>query len=52
MQAKTKDVWVYIETNPDGTAKNVGLELLSPGKRIAQKQGGDLVAVVIGYEAH
>ena len=26
MDAKTKDLWVFIETGPDGTAKNVGLE--------------------------
>ena len=32
MEAKTKDLWVLIETNEDGTAKNVGLELLNPGK--------------------
>ena len=48
MEAKTKDLWVFIETNEDGTAKNVGLELLTPGKRMADKQGGALVAVVIG----
>lgn len=48
MEAKTKDLWVFIETNEDGTAKNVGLELLNPGKTLAGKQGGNLVAVVIG----
>jgi len=48
MEAKTKDLWVFIETNDDGSAKNVGLELLNPGKMMAAKQGGDLVAVVIG----
>ncbi len=48
MEALTKDIWVFIETNPDGTAKNVGIELLTPGKRLAEKQGGQLVAVVIG----
>ena len=48
MEAKTKDLWVFIETNEDGTAKNVGLELLNPGKTLAGKQGGSLVAVVIG----
>ena len=48
MEAKTKDLWVLIETNEDGTAKNVGLELLNPGKMMAGKQGGALVAVVIG----
>ena len=48
MEAKTKDLWVFVETNEDGTAKNVGIELLSPGKMMAGKQGGQLVAVVIG----
>ena len=48
MEAKTKDLWVFVETNEDGTAKNVGLELLTPGKLMAGKQGGALVAVVIG----
>lgn len=48
MEAMTKDVWVLIETNEDGTAKNVGLELLTPGRDIATKQGGALVAVVLG----
>ena len=48
MEAKTKDLWVFVETNEDGTAKNVGIELLTPGKMMAGKQGGELVAVVIG----
>ena len=48
MEAKTKDLWVFVETSEDGTAKNVGIELLTPGKMMAGKQGGALVAVVIG----
>ena len=48
MEAKTKDLWEFVETNEDGTAKNVGIELLTPGKMMAGKQGGNLVAVVIG----
>lgn len=50
MEAKTKDLWVFIETNEDGTAKNVGIELLTPGKMLAEKQGGELIAVVIGHK--
>lgn len=46
---KTNDLWVIVETNEDGSAKNVGLELLTPGRMMAQKQGGKLVALVIGY---
>ena len=48
MEAKTKDLWVYVETKEDGSAKNVGIELLNPGRELADKQGGKLVAVVIG----
>ena len=48
MEAKTKDLWVLIETKEDGSAQNVGLELLNPGRMLADKQGGALVAVVIG----
>lgn len=50
MEAKTKDLWVYIETREDGSAKKVGLELLGQGRGLADKQGGELVAVVIGYK--
>ena len=39
MEAKTKDLWVYVETKEDGSAKNVGLELLTPGRDLANKQG-------------
>ncbi|MBR5642474.1 MAG: electron transfer flavoprotein subunit alpha/FixB family protein [Firmicutes bacterium] len=48
MEAKTKDLWVFVETNENGTAKNVGIELLTPGRMLADKQGGALVAVIIG----
>ena len=48
MEAKTKDLWVFVETKEDGSAKNVGIELLSPGRTIADKQGGALVALVVG----
>lgn len=48
MEAKTKDLWVFIETKTDGSARNVGLELLTPGRRLADEQGGELIGVVIG----
>lgn len=48
MEAKNKNLWVFIETSEDGSAKNVGLELLTPGRLLADKQGGQLTAVVIG----
>ncbi len=50
MEALTKDLWVYVETKEDGSARKVGLELLSVGRELAAKQGGKLVAVVIGSE--
>lgn len=43
-----KNLWVFVETDRDGKAKNAGLELLNPGARLAKAQGGRLVAVVIG----
>lgn len=48
MEVKTKDLWVFIETNQDGTAKNVGMELLGKGRDLADKQSGKLVGIVIG----
>ena len=48
MEAKTKDLWVFIETNEDGSPMRVGLELLNPGRMMADKQGGKLVGVVVG----
>ncbi|MBP1758058.1 MAG: Electron transfer flavoprotein, alpha subunit [Firmicutes bacterium] len=48
LEAKTKDLWVFIETL-HGKARNVGLELLNPGRRLADIQGGNVTAVVIGY---
>jgi electron transfer flavoprotein alpha subunit len=47
-----KDLWVFIETSPDGAPKNVGLELLNPGRRLADEQGGKLVAVVIAADTN
>lgn len=48
MEAKTKDLWVFIETNDSGSPKNVGLELLAAGRGLADTQGGQLVGIVIG----
>ena len=48
MDAKTKDLMVFVETKEDGSAKNVGIELLNPGRAMADKQGGALIALVIG----
>ena len=43
----SKNLWVYLETD-EGRAKNVGFELLNPGRGMADKLGEELVAVVIG----
>ncbi len=48
MEVKNKDLWVFIETDEEGKARNVGLELLAPGRKLAAAQGGELVGVVIG----
>lgn len=50
MEALSKDLWVLIEIGEDGSAKSVGLELLNPGRRLADAQGGALVAVVVGCQ--
>lgn len=50
MEAKTKDLWVFVETKEDGSPRNVGLELLNPGKELAKKQGGKLTAIIIGQD--
>lgn len=44
-----KNIWVFIETD-EGKAKSVGLELLNPGRMLAEKAGEKLVAVILGRE--
>jgi len=46
-----KNIWVWIETSSDGAARNVGLELLTPGRKMAETIGHSLVAVIIGSGA-
>lgn len=48
MEAVSNDFWVWIESNKDGTVEDVSLELLTPGRNIADKNGGELVAVIFG----
>ena len=50
MEAKTNDLWVFVETDETGSARNVGIELLTPGRKIADSQKGCLAAVIIGYK--
>ncbi len=42
-----KNLWVFVETE-ENEAKNVGYELMGPGRMLADKIGQKLVAVVIG----
>ncbi len=42
-----KNLWVYIEEE-EGRPKSVGLELLAPGREMADKLGEKLIAVVVG----
>lgn len=45
--ADYKNIWVFIETYK-GEARSVGLELLNPGRRLADECGEKLIAVVLG----
>ena len=42
-----KNIWVFIETE-ENAPKNVGFELLNPGRQLADKIGCKLVALVVG----
>lgn len=44
-----KNVWVFVETE-EGKAKNVGYELLTPARNLADQKKEKLVAIVIGYK--
>lgn len=44
-----KNIFVFVETADDGSAKNVGLELLTPARRLADKIGEEVIALVIGH---
>ncbi|MEM3437373.1 MAG: electron transfer flavoprotein subunit alpha/FixB family protein, partial [Nitrososphaerales archaeon] len=46
-----KDVWIFIE-QIDGKLKDVSLELLGAGRRIADKLGEELVAILLGYKVN
>lgn len=47
MEIQNKDVWVFIEQR-NGKPADVSFELLSKGKKLAEKLNGSLKAVVIG----
>lgn len=46
-KAAYEDVWVYIE-HADGQARNVGFELLSEGRKLADSMGQKLAGVIVG----
>lgn len=45
---ENKNLWVYVETKEDGSALNVGLELLNPGRKMADVLQQKLYALIIG----
>ena len=47
MNANAKDIWVFVETSPDGLAA-CGIELLDTAAQLADAYGGASVAVVAG----
>nr|WP_072536314.1 electron transfer flavoprotein subunit alpha/FixB family protein [Anaerococcus mediterraneensis] len=48
--SEVKNLWVLVETKEDGSAVNVGLELLNPGRKMADTLKEKLVAVIIGKD--
>ena len=48
MENVTKEVWVFVEQH-DGKVADVSLELLSKGRKLADKLSGVLKSVVFGY---
>ena len=44
---RKKSYWVYVETRPDGSAYNAGLELLSECRRLADEASAELCAIII-----
>ena len=51
MENVTKEVWVFIEQH-DGKTADVSLELLSKGRKLADKLDGVLKSVVLGYNVN
>ncbi len=49
MNKLSHEIWVYIE-NKNDTIADVSLELLSKGRKLAEKLNGTLKAVIIGYD--
>lgn len=43
-----KNLWVLVEVDEEGKARNVGIELLNPGREMAHTTKEEVVAVIIG----
>lgn len=48
MEKFNKDVWVFVEQR-DGKPADVSFELLSKGRKLAEKLGGKLKSVILGH---
>jgi electron transfer flavoprotein alpha subunit len=48
-KSQYKDVWVYIEVS-EGKPRNVSLELLAEGRKLADETGQKLAGVIIGQD--
>lgn len=46
--SENKNLWVIVETDEEGSAVNVGLELMNPGRQMADAIDEKLYAVIIG----
>lgn len=46
--SENKNLWVIVETDQEGSAVNVGLELMNPGRQMADAIDEKLYAVIIG----
>lgn len=43
-----KNIWVLVEVDEEGKARNVGIELLTPAKEMADRINEEVVALIIG----
>lgn len=43
-----KNLWVLVEVDEEGNPRNVGMELLNPGREMADASKEELVAVIVG----
>ncbi len=48
MKSTNKDLWVIVELDEEGNAQETGLQLLNPGRSLADECSGELTAVIVG----